>query len=186
MNQNYVDVKLRDLTSSERPYGNLEGKDVFRKLVVLAEENPGSKILGVSLSGIEATDASFARESVVSFAKHYRSERGVFLTDLHDRDLIDNWNYAARAKDQPLVIWSASGFEVIGPELNAPTRVLVDYVLEKKSVLASQAASDLGLSVQNASTRLKNLVNAGYFLRAEDVAETGGIEFKYKAIYRSA
>lgn len=185
MNQKYVDVKLREL-SGERPYGNLEGKDVFRKLVVLAEQNPDSKIIGISLAGIEATDASFARESVVSFAKHYRGERGVFLADFPDRDLIDNWNYAARAKDQPLVIWSSTGFEVIGPELNAPTRTLVEYVLEKKSVVASQVAADLGLSVQNASTRLKNLVNSGYFLRVGDVAESGGIEFKYQAICRSA
>lgn len=182
MNQNSVAVKLRDFTSTERPFGNIEGKDVFRRLVNLVEQDPRKKIFGVSLKGIEATDASFPRESVVSLAKHFRGERGVYLTDLHNRDLIDNWNYAARAKEQPLVIWSASAFEVIGPELNPATRTLVDYVLEKRSVLASQVAADLGLSVQNASTRLKNLVTAGYLLRAEDVAESGGIEFKYQAI----
>jgi hypothetical protein len=182
MNQNSVVVKLLDLTKNERPFGNVEGKKVFRQLVDLVEQNPRSKIFGVSLGGIDATDASFPRESVVSVAKHFRGERGLYLTDLHDRDLIDNWSYAARVKEQPLVIWSGESFEVIGPELNASTRTLVEYVLGRRSVVASQVAADLSLSVQNASTRLKGLVAAGYLLRAEEVAETGGIEFQYRAI----
>lgn len=182
MNQNPIIVKLLNFTSNASPYGNIEGKSVFRKLVDFVEEHPRTQIFGVSLDGIEATDASFPRESVVSVAKHFRGERGVFLTDFRDRDLIDNWTYAARAKDQPLVIWNDANFEIIGPELNPSTRSLVEYVLEKRSVVAAQVAGDLGLSVQNASTRLKGLVSAGYVLRAEEAAESGGIEFKYTAI----
>ena len=53
------------------------------------------------------------------------------------------------------------------------------------AVLTSQVAGDLGLSVQNASTRLKNLVSQGYLMRMEDVADSGGIEFKYCAIKKS-
>lgn len=185
MNQNSIVVKLLDFTSSASPFGNIEGKNVYRKLVDFVEEHPRTQIFGISLEGIKATDASFPRESVVSLAKHFRGERGIFLTDLHDRDLIDNWTYAARAKDQPLVIWNGAVFEVIGPELNPSTRSLVGYVFERRSVLASQVAADLGLSVQNASTRLKGLVAAGYLLRAEEVAESGGIEFKYRAIRQS-
>jgi len=155
---------------------------VFRKLVDFVDAHPHATVFGVSLKGIESTDASFPRESVVALAKHFRGERGIFLMDLHDRDLIDNWTYAARAKEQPMVIWNDETFEVIGPEMNSATRTLVEYVLGKRSILASQAATDLGLSVQNASTRLKNLVAAGYFLRAEEAAGSGGIEFKYRAI----
>jgi hypothetical protein len=182
MNQNPIIVKLRDFTSNANPFGNIEGKNVFRKLVDFVEEHPRTQIFGVSLDGIEATDASFPRESVVSVAKHFRGERGIFLTNFRDRDLIDNWTYAARAKDQPLVIWNDASFEVIGPELNPSTRTLVEYVLKNRSVVAAQVAADLSLSVQNASTRLKGLVAAGYLLRAEEAAESGGIEFKYRAI----
>jgi hypothetical protein len=182
MNQTSIIVKLLDFTSTASPYGNVEGKNVFRRLVDFVEEHPQTAVFGVSLEGIDATDASFPRESVVSVAKHFRGERGIFLTQLHDRDLIDNWIYAARAKDQPLVIWNETGFEVIGPEMNPSTRSLVEYVLEKRSVLAAQVAVDLGLSVQNASTRLKSLVAAGYFLRVEAAADSGGIEFKYQVI----
>lgn len=182
MNQNCVIVKLLDFTSSASPFGNVEGKAVFRKLVDFMDDHPEVKVIGISLQGIEATDASFPRESVIALAKHLRGERGVFLTDLTNRDLIDNWTYAARAKEQPMVIWNDESFEVIGPEMNPSTRALVEYVLGKRAVLASQAAIDLGLSVPNASTRLKGLVTAGYFLRAEEAAGSGGIEFKYRAI----
>jgi hypothetical protein len=183
MNQTSVIVKLSNFTSSGHPFGNIEGKNVFRKLVDFVEKSPRTQVFGISLEGIEATDASFPRESVISLAKHFRGERGFFLCDLHDRDLIDNWSYAARAKDQPIVIWNESSFEIIGPELNQATRTLVEYVLEKRSVLASEAAADLDLSVPNASTRLKKLVSDGYCLRVEEVAESGGIEFKYCAIH---
>ena len=175
-------TSLLTFTSSDHPYGNSEGKEVLRRLSEFVEQNPLCNIFGISFKGITATDASFPRESVVALAKQLRGEKGFYLTDLVNRDLIDNWSYAALAKDQPLVIWNDSNFEIIGPELNKSTRDLVEYVLQRGSVLTSQVAADLGLSVPNASTRLKNLVTQGYLLRSEDAAQTGGIEFKYSAI----
>lgn len=175
-------TSLLAFTSSDHPYGNKEGKEVLRKLSEFVEQHASCNIFGISLKGITATDASFPRESVVTLAKQLRGEKGFYLTDFVNRDLIDNWSYAALAKDQPLVIWNDSNFEIIGPETNKSTRDLVEYVLQRGSVLTSQVAADLGLSVPNASTRLKNLVSQGYLLRSEDAAASGGIEFKYSAI----
>jgi hypothetical protein len=183
MNRKTVQVQLRELTSGDRPFGNAEGKEVFRKLLRYVEEHPDADVFGISLHGISATDASFPRESVVSLAKQLRNEKGFYLEHLTNRDLIDNWNYAARAKEQPLVIWAGDVFEVLGPEMSPASRELVEYVLRRGPVLASQAAADLHLSVQNASTRLKTLVAHGYLLRSEDVAESGGIEFRYMPIH---
>lgn len=182
MNQKTILIKLLELTKNATPFGNSQGKEVFQKLLEFVEQRPRTEVFGISLEGIEATDASFPRESVISVAKQLRGEKGFYLTDLSNRDLIDNWSYAARAKEQPLVIWNNGDFEIIGPELSQSTRDLVEYVLSKGSVLASQAASDLGLSVPNASTRLKNLVMQGLIRRAEDVADSGGIEYRYLAI----
>lgn len=183
MNQNSVVVKLLDLVGTDRPFGNIEGRQTLQKLIGYIEQIRGVRTIGVSLDGIQATDASFPRESVVSLAKQLRGEKGFYLTDLSDPDIIDNWSYAARAKDQPLVIWrERDEFEIIGPEINEATRTLVEHVLRKGSVLASQVAADLNLSVPNASTRLKNLVKQGYLMRTEDAAASGGIEFKYEAI----
>jgi len=182
MNQKAILIQLVDLTKTSLPYGNVLGKEVFRQLLKRADENPLATVFGVSFAGIESTDASFARESVVSVAKYFREERSFYLTDLTDPDLIDNWDYAAKAKDQPLVIWNKDEFQIIGPELSDSTRELVEYVLRRPAVLASQAAADLNLTVPNASTRLKKLVSQGYIRRTEDVAETGGIEYRYSAI----
>ncbi|MDE2259973.1 MAG: DNA-binding protein, partial [Betaproteobacteria bacterium] len=115
MNQKTVVVRLRDFTKNAHPFGNSEGKEVFRKLLDFFEQSPGTEVFGISLDGIEATDASFPRESVISVAKQLRGEKGFYLADLANRDLIDNWSYAARAKEQPLVIWNNGEFEIIGP-----------------------------------------------------------------------
>lgn len=185
MNQNSIVVKLRAFTGSDRPFGNSEGKDAFRKLSDFVEGRPNVRVIGISFDEITSTDASFARESVVSLAKQFRGERGFYLTDLRNRDLIDNWNYAAKAKEQPLTIWDGEQFEIIGSEMNESTRALVEHVLRRKSAFASEVAADLALSVPNASTRLKNLMTQGYLLRSEEVAQSGGIEFKYQAIRNS-
>jgi DNA-binding transcriptional ArsR family regulator len=182
MNQNSLRCRLIEFTKDDHPFGNVQGKEAFRKLADYVDAHPQTCTFGISLKGIEATDASFPRESVVSIAKQYRGEKGFFLEDMGSRDLIDNWRYAAKAKEQPLVIWNDRAFEIIGPEMNISTKRLVDYVLEKGRISVSEAASDLDMSVQNASTRLKKLFEHGYILRSSTVAESGGIEFLYHAI----
>lgn len=182
MNQINNILILREFTTDDHPFGNVQGRECFRRLLEYIESHPQYKIFGISLAGIKATDASFPRESVVALAKQYRGEKGFFLQDLHSRDLIDNWRYAALAKDQPLVIWVGDNFEIIGPPINSSAGELVKYVLEKRIVTASKAANDLKISVANASTRLKRLASDGYLMRSEEIAESGGKEFIYLAI----
>jgi hypothetical protein len=183
MNEKLPIFDLFALTETRTPHGNVLGKEVYRKLVDLIDARPKCRIFGISLKNIEVSDASFPRESVVSVAKHYRESHGFFLVDVKTRDMVDNWQYGADAKDQPLIIWYPKGeYEIIGPEMNAATRHLVGYVIDKGKVSTSQAAQDLDMSVQNASTRLKKLFSQGYILRTEAVSETGGIEYLYEAI----
>lgn len=182
MNQTTRIIKLIEFTVDDHPFGNIQGKETFKKLSEYIESRPENRVFGISLANIKATDASFPRESVVSLAKQLRGEKGFFLLDLHSRDLIDNWRYAAQAKEQPLVIWNEDSFEIIGPQISASTEALIKYVLGKGSVTASITANDLDISVANASTRLKRLVTDGYLMRLEEVASSGGIEYIYKAI----
>lgn len=182
MKQNKQVLNLSDFTKDDHPFGNVQGKETFRKLSDYIDAHPQIQIFGISLAGIAATDASFPRESVISVAKRYRESKGIYLEQIQDRDILDNWNYAARAMEQPLVVWSNGKYEVLGPEVTLAGKELIDYVLTKGAVLASEVAADLDITVQNASTRLKKLVSQGYILRTEDVAETGGIEYVYLAI----
>ena len=119
-------VNLREFTLDDHPFGNVQGKETYRKLAEFIDTHPSYNVFGISLREIEATDASFPRESVIALAKQYRGEKGFFLEGIKERDLVDNWNYAAKAKDQPLVIWEAEEFEIIGPEVSSSTRILLD------------------------------------------------------------
>ena len=151
-------------------------------LAEFIDSHPSQAIFGITLCDIEATDASFPRESVIAIAKQYRGEKGFYLEGFKSRDLIDNWNYAAKAKEQPLVVWNDEEFELIGPDVKPSTKTLLEYIFTHRSVTTSRVASDLNISVQNASTQLKKLVDLGFIIRSEEIAETGGVEFIYKAI----
>jgi len=180
MNQKPIILKLCEFTLDSHPFGNVQGRETFRKLVDYVEAHPLQKVFGISLEGIEATDASFPRESVVSLAKQYRGEKWFFLEHFSCRDLVDNWRYAAQAKDQPLIIWNDGNFEIIGPPINSSTEELIKYVISSGAVTASRVAADLNLTIHNASTRLKRLVSEGYIMRSEEIAQSGGIEFIYR------
>ena len=155
MNQKYMHLNLRDFTKNDHPFGNVQGKDTYRKLADHLD--------------------------VVALAKAYRGEKGFFLESLTNRDLLDNWNYAAQAKDQPLTVWNGKGYEILGHP-SETVKELVAIVLSKGQVTAAKVASELGISVPNASTKLKKLVNQGYVLRIDEVAESGGTEYLYLGI----
>lgn len=181
MNQTEDLITLLDFTDDDHPYGNEQGKATFQRLLAHVEARPQQRVFGISLKGIRHTDASFPRESVVSLAKYFRGERWFFLRDIPNRDLLDNWAYAAQAKDQPLVVWVDGTPEIIGVSLPKAADTLAKYILKQGQVTAAKVAGDLDISVQNASTQLKKLVNQGVVMRSEATAETGGIEYIYQA-----
>lgn len=176
-------LSLREFTKTDSPFGNIQGKDVFVRLLETVQQHSDYDIFAISLKEIKATDASFPRESVVSLAKFFRETKGICLLDLSNQDLIDNWLYATEAKEQPLTIWKSDGsYLIIGPNLTPSANSLIDFVLANKKITATQAAAKLDLSIQNVSTQLKKLFKQGYILRSQDAAESGGLEFIYHAI----
>ena len=177
-------ISLSDITG-KKPFlsGNVLGKKVFQELQRLTEANPGVAIFGFSLKSILATDASFPRESVISLAKLLCGEKGFFLKDFDSDDLIDNWNYAAKAKNQAIIVLKGSnGYDVIGPELSTGTRELLDFVMKEGTVTTSKVAKYFDISAQNASAKMKKLHSIGLVLGSKEAAESGGLEFVYTAI----
>ncbi len=175
-------IKLLDFTKDDHPNGNVKGKAVFADLLKFIELHPSIEIFGISLKGIVATDASFPRESVMAIAKYFSGEKFIYLADLEDDDLIDNWTYGAVAKDQPMTVWNSNKASFIGPDMTKSVRELTDYLLIKQRVTTSQVSNDFDITIQNASTRLKNIFKLGYVKRVEEVAESGGKEFVYQLI----
>lgn len=173
-------VKLLELTdNNDHPFGNVLGREVFKRLQSVVDSHPGCKSFEISLEGIVATDSSFPRESVIALAKQLCGEKYFFITDVSSADLIDNWDYAAIAKQQSLVVLLADEVRIIGPEAKNSTKALLDVVLSRDGASTANVAKALNISVQNASTRLKKLVSEGVIMRSEVSSPTGGIEFIY-------
>lgn len=163
-------------------FGNVAGKATYQRLIEIVEKSPTCEVFAISLKEIEATDASFPRESVISVAKKYRTSKAFLICDLTDRDVIDNWNYAALAKEQPIILWSCNKYEILGDRLTESMKKIFNFIYLNKKNTTSEVAVALNLSVQNASTQLKKMYEQGYVMRQEEVAESGGKEFFYKAI----
>lgn len=177
-----VTFSLLDLIGDSTAFGNDEGREVFQKLSKQLDSHPNKKIFGISLKGITRTDASFPRESVISLAKAKKGEKGFYLMDFASKDLMDNWDYAAKAKDQPMIVLIPNSYEVIGPALYAGAIELLDYIMNEGVVTTSKVAAKFKLSAQNASGKLKKLYSLGLILGTKEVAESGGMEFVYRAI----
>jgi len=184
MNENYI-INLLDLADSPTPFGNLEGREVNLKLLSALDAHPSKNVVGISLKGITRTDASFPRESVISLAKAKRGEKGFYLQDFVSTDLMDNWRYAAIAKEQPLIVFTDDGYELLGNDISTGLKALLDFVMKSKVVTTSKVAEEFDVTAQNASAKLKKLLSTGLVLGSKQAAESGGIEFVYTAIRKN-
>jgi hypothetical protein len=181
MNQKQI-IKLIDIVDKNIAFGNTLGRQVFQKLLAKLDTHPANRIFGISFLGMEMMDASFARESIVSLAKAKRGEIGFFLTDFASKDLIDNWDYAAKAKDQFMIVLNKRGFEVIGPDLSTSLHDTLNFIMKKGVVTTSMVADELEIKVPNASVRLKKMLDQGLLLGEKEAAESGGLEYNFLAI----
>ncbi|MBE2164535.1 winged helix-turn-helix transcriptional regulator [Acinetobacter oleivorans] len=185
MNENIHVMKLIDYCSGNpMPFGNQKGRDVFPQLKAIIDSAPAQRIFEISFDGIEFTDSSFARESVLLLAKMYRGNKGLYLShfDPKNVDMLDNWDYAAEKVEQPILVKMGEEARLLGNRLSSSNQEVFDLVMKTKEITTNKVAAQLNLSVPNASTKLKKLVDEGYILRVEEVAESGGIEFIYKSI----
>lgn len=177
-------IELIDYLKEPYAYGNDEGRQIFSQLQGVIANHPNEKVFGISLKGVEVTDASFPRESIVSLAKMYKGEKGFYISNFASQDLLDNWSYAAQAKAQPVIVKdNNNGYEIIGPPVTDTARALLDIVMnEKGTITTSLIAKELDVSPQNASAKMKKLLDLGLVLASKEAAESGGLEFVFTAI----
>lgn len=181
MKQKIIPMRLRDFTKDDHPFGNKQGRETLSLMSDFVDENP-SDIYEISIEGIIATDASFPREGVISLAKLNKGEKGFYLTGPFTKDLLDNWHYAAVAKEQPLILKTDDGYSIIGSPMSKGAKELLDFIMREGEVTTSKVVHKFGVSAQNASAKLKKLCSTGLILGSKAVAESGGLEFVYRAI----
>jgi len=162
--------------------GNERGREVFQKLRETVEASPNCPVFEISLAGIEATDASFPRESVISLVKLLCGEKGFYISGFASQDLFDNWNYAAQAKEQPIVVREAKSHRLLGPTLGTRGQQILTFALAHTAVTTADIVERFDVSAQNASAALKKLSQLGLLLGTKEPAESGGIEYVYRAV----
>jgi hypothetical protein len=177
-----MQIALRDYMPGPDGWGYIMGRQVHEKLRAVVETHPVEIVFCISLSGIEHTDASFPRESVIELARSTRSQCGFCLIEATDPDLLDNWDAAALKREQPLLVWQDNTAHILGPQPGEGSREMLNYVLSVPSTITSEAAQNLHLKVPNASNKLKQLWQEGYILRRERTANSGGVEYEYYRI----
>lgn len=182
MKQKNPTLALCHFTADSTPFGTEQGQTTCAKLQKELNKYAGSKLIGISFKGIDRIDVSFSRESVVNLAKSKRGEIGFYLKDLKNKDHIENLKAAAKAKEQPLVIWDGDSFDVIGPDISSDMTELLKFIMEKETVTTSVVAKKFDLSAPNASGKLKKLLTWGLVIGSKESAESGGLEYIYTAI----
>lgn len=164
-------------------WGRSNGREVYQRLLAFVETNAGTPIFRVSMEGVKRVDISFASETIVELARRYRGSKGFCLTDLHDEDMIENWDAAAERKAQPLMLWTNDEPRVLGPAPSAGNQAALQFALSKTTSRASEFAETIGnMSIANASSKFKQLWEQGFLLRTESAADTGGVEYSYRRI----
>lgn len=181
-----MQIRLKDIIGRSDGWGHALGRQARDKLQALIDEHPGEHIFSISLDGIEMTDITFPRTSVIELAKNYRGKKGFCLSHIQDLDLLENWDAAASRQEQPLTVRSTNGsYSVIGPKPSTGLRDMLNYVLSVPVAYTNEAADALHLKVPNASNKLKQLWSEGYILRREQSASSGGVEYEYIRIAES-
>lgn len=182
MKQKIVSFKLSIPATARQYYGSAAGKLAFQELNALIDAHPEASAFGISLDGIDYLDSCFARESIIKLAMLKRGRQGIFLSNLVSNDVRDNIDYAAQAMGQPLTVWEGTSASFIGLPMGSAATALISALQGVMRATTPQIAEKLGISIPNASTRLKRLVEQGYLIREEAAAKSGGIEHWYRII----
>ncbi|QXZ13538.1 winged helix-turn-helix transcriptional regulator [Pseudomonas sp. AO-1] len=186
MNEKTYIIALRDFTDEINPYGTFRGKQTYARLLEYIDKYKDASIIGVSFSNLEGADTSFLRESLIYIIKRYSKQITFFAFDFLDEDIFENLKSAAISGKERLTCWVGSQCRFAGQEPTAASKPLLELVISHRSTTTAKVAEELSISVQNASTRLKRLAEEGFLMRVEEAAETGGKEFIYQVVGKSA
>lgn len=176
-------LKLINYLPSEIALGSDLGRDLLTKLRCVLSEHPQESIFQISLSGVKAIDATCFRESIVALGLIEKSKKGLFITDIENEDIIFNLECATSSKGLPLLIVSDLGMDWVGKKMTISQKEIVQKIYSKSQITTSTLAKELNISTQNASIKLKKLMDDGYLLGEKINSISGGHEYIYTPFY---
>lgn len=162
------------------------GIEVYNKLIKKIDTIPEVDVIYISLKGIDLVDSSFSREALIRTMKNYKTKKGFCLVDIDNDDCIDNFIGGAIKLNQPVVVYLNDELQIIGPS-NPPgptkgNQSTLKFVQSHEVTTATILSEKLGIKLNNASTKLKQLLEDGFILRQQDKSPSGGLEYLYYPI----
>ena len=175
-------IKLLDITKKTLILGSAEGDLALNSLrctVLMA-----SKVVEISMEGIQGVDACFVRNSIASFSKIFCKTVGIIVSNIENIDVLDNLVYGMKAKSVYLLIKNKDGSISFYSDLTSSLEPIVSFVYTKSEVTTSQVAKQFGLSTPNVSAKLKKLHTAGLLHAVRQDAATGGMEYIFSPLMK--
>jgi hypothetical protein len=182
MNEGVRVLQLRNVMDKGEGWGRDQGREVYQRMLRFVEDSPGVLVFKVSMKGVNRLDISFSSETVIELARRYRGRKGFCLIDLADQDLIENLDAAAQKKEQPMLVWRGRSADLIGAEPSEGAREAFSFAMGRTECRATEFAQNRSISINNASSKFKQLWEQGFLLRREAIAESGGVEYVYQRI----
>lgn len=183
MNENAKTIPLRNYVTALEGWGHQAGIKVRDKLQAIIDAEPAIGLCRLSMAGIKRLDVSFATEAIALLVARNRGARQICLTELADVDVRENIAAAAERTQVAITVWTGVTVEVLGLGPGAAVQDALAFALARpQGVRAAEYAAACGLSIANASSRLKQLWERGFLLRQPGSAGSGGVEFLYRPI----
>lgn len=179
---NYQRIKLVDLTKSTLILGSAEGNLALHSL--RCNVLTASKVVEISMEGIQGVDACFVRNSIASFAKSFCGSVGVIISKVENIDVLDNLVYGMKAKSVSLLIKNKDDSISIFSDLTSSLAPILSFIYTKGEVSTSQIAKQFSLSAPNVSGKLKKLHKAGLLHAVKQDAATGGLEYIFSPLMK--
>lgn len=175
-------IDLRKLMIEDIGWGVDNGREVHRHLERAISALP-SCMVGIDLSGIRQADVSFSREAIVETLRRFRPSHQFVLMNPQNEVVVENLEAALDRRGETVLLRERGGtIRPIGRDLGLGLRPLLETVIRlgratSRDILAHHS----GMSIQNASNKLKELWQLGLLRREETSAQSGGREWLYVA-----
>lgn len=178
----YQVIKLIDFTQTDFIFGSLNGNMILSKLMDKIWVKSTS--VEISLQGITGVDACFIRNSIASISKMLLGQKGVVVSHIDNKDVMDNLVYGFHAINAALLLKNEDGSGAIYAKLPSGAKEILTYVYSQSNATTHNVVRHFDISAPNASAKLKKLYQEGYLFAEQQDAPTGGIEYVYRPVFQ--
>ena len=148
-------------------------------LRALAALPPGGRLV-VDLSGMEVLSGSFADEALASLLSELRDGElpdRYLLIRADDEELLEDLSERLSRRGLALLALVRDGYRVLG-KLPPYLAEALEQVIEQGRLTSLELARLLGISVQNASVRLRELAKLRLIRMVQESRPVGGVQYR--------